>query len=325
MLLMVDAMGTTFGPKQSRRPIFLRHVLAALLLIGSFYTVHGQTSTAEEEVNASPAGGPLPNVYCFSGSPLLLQVNVPDPEQQLESISITSATSSMFYSVPEDPDRDALQLYVNPFLSPGRYALEIDLQMRDGSGSTSLMDVGFVNFVWGRDNMSFGNNSKYVSVIGTFGEILSMWLDARFGELDETDVVLLVNYMYGLFGKNTGRCYAFAGTEVRYWRWPELLPSYYDSAHDIKGNASRYQREMNFLQFDIVFDHFVAGPGTDQIQQPMNREQIEAQVAEIEGRIAAGAPVVVGWFCRTKSPPFHAGLRHHPQSHCQYCRSPGGE
>ena len=279
-------MSDRYGLKQSRCPALLRHVLAASIFVISVYTAAGQTE---------PGDAPLPNVYCFSGSPLLLQVNVPCPGKSLESIYIESAASTISYSIPEKLESEVLQFYVNPFLSPGLYELEITLKTRSGAESHSLLDMGFVNFVWGRDNLSFGNNSKYVSVIGTFGEILTEWLEARFGEIEEADVVLLVNYMYGLFGQNTGRCYAFSGTEVRYWLWPELLPSYYDSAHDIRSNASRYQREMNFLQFDIVFDHFVSGPGTGQIRHAMNREQIAAQVAEIESTIAGGAPVAVGF------------------------------
>jgi hypothetical protein len=124
---------------------------------------------------------------------------------------------------------------------------------------------------------------------------LAEWLETRFGEVDEGDLVLLVDYMYGLFGKNTGLCYAFSGTEVRYWRWPELLPSYYDSTHDISGQVARYQREMNFLQFDILFDHFFAGSGIEQVINSMDIEQIEEQLALIKGRIAQGEPVAVGF------------------------------
>jgi hypothetical protein len=288
-------MRNTFGPTQFRRQALHSLVLATLMFFGSVSIVIGQTEITGEDMSTPPAVAPLPNIYCFSGSPLLLQVNVPDPGQMLESISIESATSSFSYSIPPEPDRDALQLYINPFLSPGLYELEVTLRTRSGAEGQSRLDVGFVDFVWGRDNLNFGNNNKYVSVIGSFGEILAEWLNARFGEVDDADVVLLVDYMYGLFGKNTGRCYAFSGTEVRYWRWPELLPSYYDSAHDLRGNASRYQREMNFLQFDIVFDHFFAGPGAEQVQNAMNIDQIEAQVAVIESKIAAGEPVAVGF------------------------------
>ena len=281
-------MSITIGPTQSRCSAPLCCLLAALMFFGSLWSINGQESS-------SPAAAPLPDVYCFSGSPLLLQVNVPDPGQILESISIKSETSSFFYSFPLVQERDALQIYINPFLSPGQYELEIALQTRNGAESQSRLDMGFVDFVWGRDNLSFGNNSKYKSVIGTFGEVLAEWLYARFGEVNEADTVLLVNYMYGLFGKNTGYCYAFSGTEVRYWLWPELLPSYYDSAHDLRSSASRYQREMSFLQFDIIFNHFLAGPGAGQIRNAMNCEQIETQAAVIESHIAAGEPVAVGF------------------------------
>ncbi|MCK5249884.1 MAG: hypothetical protein KAJ98_07970, partial [Spirochaetaceae bacterium] len=152
-------MRNTIGPTQSRRPALLRRVLAALMFIGSVCPVVGQTGTTGEDLSTSPAAAPLPNVYCFSGSPLLLQVNVPDPGQLLESISIESATSSISYTVPRELDRDALQIYVNPFLSPGLYELEITLQTRSGAESRSRLDVGFVDFVWGRDNLSFGNNT----------------------------------------------------------------------------------------------------------------------------------------------------------------------
>ncbi len=275
---------------------FLRPVLAALMVSAVLSPAAvAQTATNQSGDDASVAAPLLPNVYCFSGSPLLLQVNVPDPKHSLAAVRIDSGTSSMAYSIPDDPEREALQLYVSPFLGPGLYELDIELETGEGVVSRSNLDVGFVDFVWGRDNLSFGNNSEYASVIGTFGEILAEWITARFGEIDEADLVLLVNYMYGLFGRNTGRCYAFSGTEVRYWRWPDLLPSYYDSAHDLRGNVARYQREMNFLQFDIVFDHFLAGPGSEQILHPMSRRQIEEQVAQIEDHIAAGEPVAVGF------------------------------
>ncbi len=288
-------MRNTNGSTQSRRPAILHLVLVILVFVGSVCPAIGQSETAGENMSISPAAAPLPNVYCFSGSPLLLQVNVPDPEQLIESIFIESVMSSISYSVPLVQNREALQLYINPFLSPGLYELEITLQTRGGAESKSQLDVGFVNFVWGRDNLSFGNNSKYKSVIGSFGEILREWIEDRFGDVNDADAILLVNYMYGLFGQNTGRCYAFSGTEVRYWRWPELLPSYYGSVHDLRGSVTRYQREMNFLQFDIVFDHFFAGPGFEQIQHAMNYKQIEAQVSVIESHIAAGNPVAVGF------------------------------
>ena len=271
-----------------------RRMLATVVLIGAL----GPMLFAQEAVGApaaAPTVAPLPDVTCFSGSPLLLQVKVPDPAHILSEVQIEAPTSSIAYRIPENPERDELLLHVSPFLGPGVYDLEISTRTRDGAVSRSVLQAGFVDFVWGRDNLSFGNNAEYRSVIGTFGEVLAHWVAERFGEVAESDMVLLVDYMYSLFGSNTGRCYAFSGTEVRYWRWPELLPSYYDAAHDLRGNVARYQREMNFLQFDIVFDHFLAGPGSQQILGPMSREEIRAQAEEIAARLAAGEPVAVGF------------------------------
>ncbi len=249
-----------------------------------------------------PVGGdtiapelPIPSVRSFSGSPLLLEVVVEDPGRLLSGIRFSTETSSQEYYLPPELDRDPLILRVSPFFSSGVYELHVTVRGTDGREASNSLQLGFVDFVWGRDNMSFGNNAKFESVIGTFGEVLADWTDARFGEVPEADMVLLVDYMYSLFGSNTGRCYAFAGTEVRYWRWPELLPSYYDSAHDISAGVSRNQREMNYLQFDIVFDHFVAGPGSTQMQRAMNSGEIEEQARRIAAHIAANEPVLTGF------------------------------
>jgi hypothetical protein len=286
-------MSAANHPKQARGWTLLRRGLTALLFLAGAGVAIGQEVPAETGGGSPPI--PLPDIYCFSGSPLLLQVNVPNPGQSLEAIRIESAFSSFAYAITDELDHEVFQFYVNPFLEPGYYELEVTLRTREGSQSRSHIDVGFVDFVWGRDNLSFGNNSKYTSVIGSFGEVLLAWLDERFGDVDEASKVLLVDHMYGFFGKNTGRCYAFAGTEVRYWRWPELLPSYYDSAHDLGSSVARYQREMNYLQFDIVFNHFFAGPGRDQLRGPMNTQQLEEQVGLIEERIVSGEPVAVGF------------------------------
>lgn len=270
-------------------------VAALLLLIPVGPLAQEPPDTTATGANTESAPTPIPYVLSFSGSPLLMEVGVPDPASLVQEVRIESEVSSQRYRIAPDTPREPIILRVSPFLGSGTYDLTVTLMLRDGRTGRSELDVGFVDFVWGRDNLSFGNNSKYESVIGTFGEVLESWLNDRFGEISQSDLVLLVDYMYGLFGSNTGRCYAFAGTEVRYWRWPELLPSYYDSAHDLRGTVARYQREMNFLQFDIVFNHFLAGPGAAQIARPMKRDELAAQVRAIAGSIEADEPVAVGF------------------------------
>ena len=265
----------------------IRSLIAAILLAFFAGFVSGQDDT--------PPESPGLDVFCFSGSPPLLQVHIANPEQTLSSVVLESEISTMSYRIPPDGAGGELEIYLHPFLKPGLYEFEISLGTTDGAEDRTRYDIGFVDFVWGRDNLRFGNNSRYESVVGSFGEIFIEWLDERFGDVDPAAQVLLINRMYDFFGRNTGRCYAFSGTEVRYWRWPDLLPGYYDSTHDLRGTVARYQREMNFLQFDMAFDYFIAGPGMEQILNPMDRLEMEEQIHRIEERIAAGEPVAVGF------------------------------
>lgn len=103
----------------------------------------------------------------------------------------------------------------------------------------------------------------------------------------------MVHYMYGLFGNNPGRCYAFSGTQYRYITSPERLPRFNDTVYDVRGGVERVRREMHFLQMDIVFDRFVAGgmlryggQGTDSAR---------SETEEILRRIENGRPVVAGF------------------------------
>ena len=145
---------------------------------------------------------------------------------------------------------------------------------------------------------------KALVILLTAALLAGCGLDKRFGPIDDPSLVLLVDFMYGLFGANPGRCYAFAGSEVRYWLWPELLPTHYRTAHDLRGTLARYQREMNYLQFDLVFEHFVARGGFDLLWRPMGRDEIRAQALEVEARITAGVPVAVGF----GGPGFHHSM-----------------
>lgn len=257
----------------------------------------------------------VPDVYSFSGSPLLLQISIADPDSRLARVDIESAGSQFRYTVPALPARTSIELTVSPFLDAGVYDLDLSFYRRlparwlrpyirepeqiEPAGS-AVVRVGFVNWIWGRDNLRFGNNWKFESVIGTFGEVLAEWLEERFGGVSDAELVLLVDYMYAFFGTNSGLCYAFSGTELRYWRHPELLPSYYDETYDIRGHVSRYQREMNFLQLDVVYDHFVAGGVRGLVtplsgEVPARREEILREVDDIVRRIDGGEPVAVGF------------------------------
>jgi hypothetical protein len=265
----------------------------------------------------------VPDIASHSGSPLLLELTVPDPQGRLTSVAVESQGSYASYRIPPKADRGTVELTLSPFLAPGAYDLRIVMQV-DVEGESlqieSPVRVGFVDFVFGRDNLRFGNNAEYTSVIGSFGEILAAWLDDRFGAVSDAQLVPLVDYMYQLFGNRSGRCYAFSGSEVRFWRWPELLPSYYGATHDFRAGVRSTQQAMNFLQLDMAFDHFLAG-GYDQVEAPTEdpegavREAMLNEVWSIVSRISAGEPVVAGFM----GPALHHamlvyGFIHRPES-----------
>ncbi len=294
-----------------------RGTVVLMFLIGAITWLPGQ------EAAQSPSDQFIPDIGSHSGSPLLLELSIPDPQGGVTAVTVESPVSYSSYRIQPNPDREAVQLTLSPFLAPGVYDLRIVTQVHL-EGETlqieSPVRVGFVDFVFGRDNLRFGNNAEYASVVGTFGEILTTWLDDRFGGVSEVDLVLLVDYMYQFFGRRSGRCYAFAGSEVRFWLWPELLPSYYDATYDFRAGARRTQQEMNFLQFDMAFNHFLTG-GYDLVQTPTEdpeggrREAIRNEVLAIVSRISAGEPVVVGFM----GPQFHHamvvyGFIHRPES-----------
>jgi hypothetical protein len=234
----------------------------------------------------------------------------------------------------DDPAGDGeaapLAVSVTPFLEPGVYDVTVtlagtgrgpagagpgdddpaDARSRSaGPGDTGAApavsasyEVGFVDFVWGRDNYRFGNNRDYESRIGDYSEILADWLETRFGGVEEAELALLVHYMYGMFGENAGRCYAFAGTQLRYFRDPSALPRYVDTVYGVRERSTRAQREMNELQLDMVYDYFVAGGAPAAGRQSLL--DIARELARIRERIAAGSPVVTGYI----SPDLHHAM-----------------
>ncbi len=294
----------------------MRGVTLLLLLIVAITWLPGQEATLSpsdsEEIIATSRPGdlPIPNIVCHSGSPLLLELSIPDPQGRLTAVTVESPISYSSYQIQPDPDRETVQLTLSPFLVPGVYDLRIAMQVHQEGEPRQIefpVRVGFVDFVFGRDNLRFGNNAEYASVIGTYGEILAAWLDDRFGGISDVELVPLVDYMYQFFGSRSGRCYAFAGSELRFWRWPELLPTYYDETYDLRAAVRRTQQEMNFLQIDMAFDHFLTGED--------DREVILDEVRSIVSRISTGEPVVVG----LTGPQLHHamlvyGFIHRPES-----------
>lgn len=246
------------------------------------------------------SGGPGTEIVCHSGSPLLLEIAVEDPSQELTELVFESDAGVHRFLLPPERGEGELMLRLSPFLTPGVRQAVVELRSGEEVARRGY-EIGFVDYVFGRDNFRFGNNADYESIIGTYSEILASWLEERFGEAEGGELVLLTDYMYSLFGDNPGRCYAFSGSELRYWRNSELLPSYYDSTYEIRQRVRRYQREMNYLQLDIVYDHFLLRPASSGTppevdpEEPQRRESLLREVERIVRRIRDGEPGAVGF------------------------------
>ncbi|MFP4567222.1 MAG: hypothetical protein ACLFNX_12040 [Spirochaetaceae bacterium] len=253
---------------------------------------------------------PRPELRSSSGSPLLLEVILEDPPSDLEEIAVRTGSSELRFDAPRPGTRraaedgtaeDPLVLTLTPFLEPGVYDLEIELR-GPRSRVVATFEVGFVDFVWGRDNFRFGNNADYESRVGDYSQVLSAWLEKRFGSVSDAERALLVHYMYGLFGETPGRCYAFTGSQLLYDRNPDARPSYVEKTYDIRMRSTRSQREMHELQLDMVYDYFVAGGAPVEGRQTLL--EVARELARIRRRIAEGSPVVTGYI----SPDLHHAM-----------------
>ncbi|MFW6215465.1 MAG: hypothetical protein ACOC45_05920, partial [Alkalispirochaetaceae bacterium] len=232
----------------------------------------------------------------FSGTPLLLEIALREDFPVPGKLIARSGGDMHTFTLLEPPPEHASGLRLSPYLVPGRYELEFELEALKEGGATLgswSYTISFTEFVWGRDNYRFGNNADYESVIGDYSEILSSWLEERFDLQDPGDRVILTDLMYSLFGRNSGRCYAFSVSGLSYLLDPDSLPEPYESVYDIRPGVSRIQREMNYLQFDVVYDQILPGGGRDLQEPQANRERL-VELERIMERIDRQEPVAVG-------------------------------
>ncbi len=236
------------------------------------------------------------DLHSYSGAPLLLELTVTESVAPLSRVTVQSAASTLQFTVPMPTDSaDALPLTIpfSPFREPGVHDLTVTFA-GDSWEERATFEVAFVDFEWGRDNFRFGNNPDYRKRLDPYSVMLSAWLADRFGEISDLDRAVLTDYMNELFGKNAGRCYAFAGSQLRYYRRPDLLPSYYDTIYEVRARNRVLQREMNYLQMDMVFDHFVAGEVPRHPPEEPDPAALRAVAEEVHRRISAGEPAVLG-------------------------------
>ena len=189
------------------------------------------------------------------------------------------------------------------------------------SGETVLaresFTVAFADFRFGRDNFNFGNDGDSShGEVKPYSETLSEWLTERYPdvELSEEAEVLLYGESYRVFKGTTGRCYAFAASKERYARFPGTRPDTYDTTYDIHEFDRSHQDDMNLLQNDIVFRHFIAGERDPWHEQ--SREDLRREVSRVRTRLHGEETATVSYL---------APERHHALLVYGYIRREGSQ
>lgn len=297
----------TTGVNSSVMRFALRPIHFAILALFLFFSVGIGNLPAQPAAPASSSVGSLDyDLRSYSGTPLLLQLSLP-ANAEAERLIVESAESRHVFHLasPTKPPSEGERRVVpfSPFRRPGVHALSIGVET--GAGGANDVDpavqadftVGFVDYVWGRDNFRFANDAEYRKSMDPYSVMLFEWLEERFGgegEVGERERALIVHEMYTLFGKNAGRCYAFAGSQLRYYRRPDLLPRYYDSVYEVSERNRILRREMTFLQMDLVFHHFVEGRQLRRPERPQTRVELIELSERVQREIDGGSPVVIG-------------------------------
>lgn len=190
-----------------------------------------------------------------------------------------------------------IETTVTPFHEPGEYRVRFTVLPAEGSDIEPYereLEIGFIDFRFGRDNFNFGNNNDTVhGSVKPYSETLFDWLGDRGIEPDPVGEAVLLDVTYDIFKGAIGRCYSFAASQERYMRFPDSRPEWYDEIYDIHSADLPVHREMNRLQNDIVFNHFVAGDRD--VHHDQTPEELAAELDTILRRVAAGEPVTVSY------------------------------
>lgn len=180
---------------------------------------------------------------------------------------------------------------VAPFTEPGAHDLTITVVTDTGRQARFTHRVAFVDYVWGRDNFSFANDSRYRGDVDSYSELLFPWLSGRFGPVPWQDRAVILLSAYEILRGQLGLCYAFSGTAVLYHRYPETLPRFSDTTYEVREANRVVREEMAFRQNDIVFDRFVARRVSP---EPQSHHEVFTELETVRAGIDQGEPVVIG-------------------------------
>ncbi|NQT59942.1 MAG: hypothetical protein HQ557_13240 [Bacteroidetes bacterium] len=264
-------------------------ILFLVLVISIFICVPLSALEFDGQLGDSESNFTL-DIRSRSGSPLILEFILDDPEQILKQLTIETQVGKTNFKLPESEHSETL---LRPFYEPGVYSVTLTLESADEMWKRELL-IGFSEFIWGRDNFRFSNiRSDYWGIL-PYSTALFPWVEERFGSLPPEDLIMLLNVTYHIFNGCIGRCYAFSGSQVRYVRNPELLPRYYSKIYNIRDTNIAAQNEMNMLQNDIMYDHFIINGYDYTTVQEL--PALQAEITDIMERISAGELISIGYF-----------------------------
>ncbi|TVR58465.1 MAG: hypothetical protein EA426_10130 [Spirochaetaceae bacterium] len=269
--------GLRIADQASTLQVIMQYRFAFIIAIFGAFALHDGLST------------PAVSLRSNSGTPPVLQLTVSPQNGAVRTVTFETAVSGFRLELGT---AEEFEFTVVPFVTPGVYDAVLEL---DTENETHVYEyrIGFVDFVWGRDNFSFSNDGELPTGTESFSEVFGPWAGMRFRPLTPAEQVLLLRSGYSFFRTTVGRCYAFSGGAVRYLVYPELLPHMYDSVYEIPRRDVVVQRQMDRLQNDIVFEYFV-DRGVD-LSQPQSRSALLGEIESIIEQIASGQPVVVSY------------------------------
>lgn len=238
-------------------------------------------------------------VSSISGTAPLLEFSLKDPKEIVNSVSFDFNSDGipdyLVYVDSLDED-DALEGVVYrgiPYLEHGKlHTLTVHMET-NYAVFTRIFEIAFAPYQYGRDNLSFANDSTFRNKSPEISRALIQWARDRFGELTDEQEFLLVNLMYRLFRGNIGRCYGFSAGGLYYQEYKDELGWNYPDAFSLDEDDPEVMRLLHNLQNDIVFSLFATGEVDPELKHPP--QDIGPEISRIKKSVLAGMPIVIGY------------------------------
>ncbi len=237
-----------------------------------------------------------------SGTAPLFEFFLNDPKGIVNSVSFDLTGNGIpdylvhIESLEEDDAERGLVYRGIPYLEHGQLHTLKVLMETDYGIFTRVFEIAFAPYQFGRDNLSFANDSTFRNKSPEISRVLVQWAHDRFGELTDEEEFLLINLMYRLFRGNIGRCYGFSAGGLYYHAHKEALGWEYADAFHLDEDDPEVVRLLHNLQNDIVFSIFATGAVDPELKHPP--QDIRPKIARIKESILDGRPVVIGYMSR---------------------------